>query len=160
MTTTSTPKTTSTDGLPRLLEQRLVCLQKLLYASERQQHLVSLGNLDAILGHLAQKQLLMDDLLEVERLLDPYRGVTPETREWKSPEERSLCQAMIAEGETLLATILRQDQESESSMKRQHDDLEEQIRKLGRGTTAAVAYSRQNNVLPSRETMTLLDLSH
>ncbi|MGL4943672.1 MAG: hypothetical protein ACRC46_10825 [Thermoguttaceae bacterium] len=146
--------------LPELLEKRLDCLRRLHYAAERQRYLVDVENIDAILGHLAQKQHLIDALLATERELDPHRGVAPEERAWASPEERERCQAVIAEGDTLLHAIIALDEESASTMMRQHKDLEGQIQRLGRGTAAAVAYSVQNVVSTSRETQTVIDLTH
>lgn len=151
---------TSTEKLPQLLRERKECLEKLLYASERQKELVTRGDLDTIVGHLGHKQRLMDELMRAERALDEYRGVDPAARQWKSEEDRLACEKIIAESESLLQQILSFDQKSIDDMQQQHHDLEQQIKRLGSGVVVATAYSKQNGISQNStpDEMTTLDL--
>ena len=121
-------------------------LQRLLLVSQRQVELVNEGNVTALIQHLGQRQKLWNEFELLEQQLAPHKGVPPERRVWKSPEERQLTEMALNRCKDLMERILANDQISLTTTAAQKDEVEEQLRRVQRSTTAATGYLKQSQL--------------
>ena len=126
------------------MQSRVSILEQLLQVSEKQLHLVQLGDMTLLLQLLARKQKVLEAFEALERQLDPYRNIEPQDRTWTSEQERLDCDAAIQKGRELLAEILKLDQQSETELAQQKDDTLRQMQKMDTTGKAAAVYAKQN----------------
>jgi len=110
-----------TDLLFRLVRARRACLASLRDIGRRQLELAQQGNITALLDVLSAKHRPLTELQRIERALDPFRSQDPAGRRWPSPRDRAACAGELAECETLLAEIVRQEKQCEAALLRQRD---------------------------------------
>ncbi len=89
---------------------------------------------------LAAKQHLLAQLQRLERNLDPFRSQDPESRRWRTPDDRRQCAAELASCETLLAEIVRQERQSESELTHRRDEASAQLQGVHSAQQAHRAY--------------------
>ena len=104
------------DLLADLIVRKRDCLVQLRDLGPRQLALVREGSMTTLLDLLSAKQRLLLELQRLERQLDPFRGQDPDARRWSTPETRQQTARRLAECETLLAQIVRQDKECEEEL--------------------------------------------
>lgn len=131
-----------TDLLTELICRKQQLLVQLRDLSRRQIALVGEGETTSLLGLLATKQTLIDELRSTDRRLDPFREQDPEQRRWRSPEDRRRCQAVSQACATLLSEIMLLDQHSETDMQRRRDAVAERLQGTHSADQARHAYAR------------------
>jgi hypothetical protein len=133
-------KSPETDELAALVERKHGCLCRLRELGARQLELVRRDEMTALLDVLAAKQRLIGELQQIERGLDPFRGQRADTRPWRTPEERRRCAERLAECQSLLAEIVRQERQGESELARRRDAAARQLQGAHIASQARGAY--------------------
>lgn len=134
-----------TDRLAKLIADKHACLVQLRDLGARQTELIHEGNLTALLRMFADKQRLLDDLLHLERQLDPYRDEEPELRVWKSADVRRRVSELVDQSQRLLDEILRQEQDGEAELRTRRDQVSARLQSLQVAGDAHQAYAADQN---------------
>ena len=111
-----------TDQLADLIRRKHECLVKLHELGRSQVNFVSTGELTELLLVLSGKQQLLERVHLIDRELDPYRHQQPESRTWRSPDDRRRCAALADECEALLRDIVEQERQSETQLRARRDE--------------------------------------
>jgi len=132
-----------TAALSELIRRKEELLRRLLPISVCQLEIVRRSDMTALLQHLGQKQRVMDEFEDVERLLAPFREIPPEKRKWKDETERLETGAAMERCTAMLEEILRNDSISTEELSIQKTEVKEQLRRVRQGSHVSSAY-RQN----------------
>jgi len=119
-------------------------LNRLLLISQRQVEIVNLGNATVLVQHLEQRERLWQEFELLEKQLTPHKGVPPESRVWKSAEERQLTEVSLNRCKTLLEEIMANDQISFAKAAEQKEKAEKDLRRVQLATTVVPAYAKQS----------------
>jgi hypothetical protein len=111
-----------TDQLADLIRRKHECLARLHELGRSQVNFVSTGELTELLLVLSGKQQLLDQLHSIDRELDPYRHQQPESRCWRTLDDRRRCAALADECEVLLREIVEQERDSEAQLRARRDE--------------------------------------
>ena len=131
---------------PELIRSEEELLNRLLLVSQRQLEIVEEGNFTILIQHLGLRQQLWNEFELLEQQLAPYKGIPPEHRVWKSPEERQLTEAALNRCKELLEKIMENDEKSMAKTAAQQDEVAEQLGRVKRGGNAAIGYGRQSQL--------------
>jgi hypothetical protein len=129
-----------TDLLTDLAGRKRECLTQLHALSQRQLELIEANDMTQLLGLLSAKQRLLVDLQQIERLLDPFRGQDPESRQWRCRADRQRCAELIANSQTLFAEIVAQENQSEAQLQRRRDGTAARLHQAHQAQQARAAY--------------------
>jgi len=143
-----------TDVLAGLICSKRDCLTQLRDMGRRQLETIDEGDMTSLLDILAAKQQWLARLRQIERALDPFRNQDPESRQWRTPEDRGRCARQIAECEQLLSEIIRQEKRGERAMVRRRDEAATRLQAAHFAGHARGAYAEQ-----SQNTINQLDLN-
>ncbi len=110
-----------TDQLAAIIQRKHTCLARLHRMGQRQLELIAGDQMTELLDVLASKQSFLEELQRLEGSLDPFRGQAPDSRVWRTAEEREKCAVQQAECETLLASIMAQEKQAETELIRSRD---------------------------------------
>ncbi len=124
----------SPQHLASLVRQKRSLLEQLRTLCENQKQTIEADDAERLLRILTAKQKLLSGLERIEQELAPFRDQDPETRPWKSEQERQACRADVQASEKLWETIL----ELESLCGK---ELEERRQALAKRLSAAQAQS-------------------
>lgn len=130
-----------TDLLAELMGRRLAVLTALRDMSRRQIELVSGSETTALLKLLADKQTLIDELSRTDRRLDPFRDQDPDSRRWRSLEDRRRCQQQAQDCAALLGEIILLEQHSATDLQRRRDQVAQRMHGAHSADRARHAYS-------------------
>ena len=131
-----------TRTLAALIERKHECLVGLRDLGLRQFELIDGGDLSQLLKLLSTKQHVIDLLQAIERDLTPFRQQDPEHRQWASPAERDRCAQQAEACQRLLAEIVAQEKQSESSLVARRDLAAQQIQGASVAGQARQAYTQ------------------
>jgi len=132
-----------TDALAELVDRKVECLTQLRDLGRHQDQMIADGSMGDLLKLLAIKQRLLTTLSKVERGLDPYRNQDPESRAWRSAEERSRCATASRRCEALLAEVVDQETRSERFLRERRDVVVAQLQTLHAAERARGAYAEE-----------------
>ena len=135
-----------TDLLAELIRKKQDILVQLRDLSRRQVALVGAGETVSLLGLLATKQTLIEELTQTDRQLDPFRSQDPEKRRWRTPDGRRICQEAAQSCTSLLAEIMLLEQHSETDMLRRRDMAASRLQGAHSADQARHAYARPASV--------------
>lgn len=133
--------TTSTDRLAELLCKKLKVLEEILSLSQSQCDLVQRDEIDSLMELLATKQTSLDQLRELQTLLAPYRGESPDSRVWHSPRRREQVQAVAARCESILEEVMRIEKQCEEILTARREAVAEDLKAAESAQFARDAYS-------------------
>jgi hypothetical protein len=131
-----------TDLLAELVDRRHAVLLALRDLTRRQFAHAGAGETTALLGVLASKQSLLEELQATDRRLDPYREQDPEARRWRTPDDRRRCQQAAAGCTALLSEIVLLEERSAADLVRRRDQAAERLQGVHAADTARAAYAR------------------
>lgn len=132
-----------TQQLARLVEQRRDLLARILELCQRQQGVIDAGDMTSLLEILSGKQRLLEDVQLIERALDPYRAERPESRRWRSEEDRRHCAAQVAHCDALYGEIVQHEKESERKLTLRRDEAAARLEGMHYGNHARGAYASE-----------------
>ncbi len=142
-----------TDFLTELIGKKLAVLQQLRDLSRRQTDLITDGNTSRLLSVLAAKQTLLAELQKIQKRLNPFRNQDPETRHWRSREDRLQCRQLSERCETLLGEIMLVERQSESELLQRRNAAVARLQGSHSATRATRAYI--DSPLPTRQRLDL-----
>ena len=129
-----------TDMLAVLIGKKLAVLEQLRDLSRRQSDLIEDSDMPKLLSILSAKQTLLNELQRLQRQLDPFRKQDPETRQWRSPQDRERCRQLSERCETLLSEIMVVEKQSESELAQRRDAAVARLRGTHSSAEATRAY--------------------
>ena len=136
--------------LSQLVTQRLRILEELLEMGRRQREVVAAGDTERLMTLLVAKHKLLRQLQVIERSLDPFREEDPESRRWRSPQDRAACRAAMERSTQILRQIEELDRHAESELVKQRAATEQQLQGLDHAHQARSAYLDVGGGVPSR----------
>ncbi len=99
-----------TDVLFDCMQKRVELARNLRQMHQAQTAAALESETDTLMGILARKQGLLDELAEIQMTLQPYVEDDPDTRCWSSQERREACRNNADESQRLLAELMRVEQ--------------------------------------------------
>lgn len=131
-----------TDVLAQLMDRKHEVLEQLHRLAQRQLAVVGEGgHTSELLGVLAAKQGLLDQLHAVQRQLDPYRHQDPDARQWRTPRDRQRCAQVSGRCQSLLGEVIELERRSEAQLKVQRDKTAAQLKAVSTAAEARAAYT-------------------
>ena len=143
-----------TDILLELVDARRETLRQLRDLGIQQQASVKSGDTELLFRVLAAKQRVLGDLQQTERRLAPYQDQDPDTRHWRTAEDRQRCAERARECSQLLADVIRQERESEKALILRRDEAADQLNAVHSAMHLRETYESQNRGAPSRLDLT------
>jgi hypothetical protein len=134
---------TDTQQLAELLDAKHGCLLELRDLGRAQSQWIAGGDVAHLLRTLAEKQQLIERLTRIERLLDPFRDQDPQSRVWRSADERGRCAKLIETSQALLDEILQQEKRNEAELQLKRDEVAARLQNLNVTRNARHAYAEQ-----------------
>ncbi len=132
---------TSTDRLAELLCLKLRVLEQVLTISQSQLDFVQRDEVDSLMELLAAKQVLLDQMRDLQTELTTFRTEDPDKRVWHSPQRREQTQRVAARCEAVLEEIMQLEKESERQLVVQRDAVAADLKAADRAEFARDAYS-------------------
>jgi hypothetical protein len=131
-----------TDVLARLMDRKHEVLKQLHQLAQRQLAVVGAGGQTSeLLGVLAAKQGLLDQLQALQRQLDPYRHQDPDSRRWRTPRDRQRCAQVSGRCQSLLGEVIELERRSEAQLRLQRDKTAAQLKAVSTAAEARAAYA-------------------
>lgn len=118
--------------LREVLKRRNALLEQVLGITRKQPGLIEGEETDQLLANIAQRQRLIDELVELTT------GLPEENRRARDPE----CFALDRESRELYERIAAQDKDNEQSAQKRLDDIRARLRMLQEERTAFTAYEK------------------
>ncbi len=132
--------------LVELAQQRLELLEALVELSRHQPELVEQRQLEPLLQLTLAKQAKIDQFSEIQRQIKTFCVEPLEPHQWPSPALRQRCQELLERGQTLLAQLMQQDQQSLEGLQLQRDWLAGQLQVHSSSQAALAAYGLQQTI--------------
>jgi hypothetical protein len=129
-----------TDRFAQLIDAKLTVLRQLQAIAQKQLLAIEESELTSLLSVLAAKQQLLDVLKQLDSQLEPYRAQDPESRIWRTPQDRVRCRQQAERCEAILRDVLGLEKQAESAMIRRREDVTNQIQQLDHAANAQRAY--------------------
>ena len=130
-----------TQHMADLITRRRDLMVKILKCSMDQERAISDGLVEQLVSRLNEKQVLVNELIEIQAALKPYSDVDAEQRDWESEDLRLRCGHEIEETERMNAAILEIDTRCERAMVQRRSELFDALNKNTDAATVAKAYS-------------------
>lgn len=132
----------STDLTPQrlmeLVQKRLQILVKMKETYIEQTR--SMADSEALLGTIARKQYLLDQLLAVHEEIAPFQEAGPESRNWPNESERQACQRIADEGQAILIELKSMEQFAIESLQQRHQAMQTELQMVQTALTMQQAY--------------------
>ncbi len=138
----------ATDNLAELIRKKHQLLVQLRAVGCKQEALVEGGNSQQLLQLLAAKQHLINGLQLVERYLRPFHAEDPDSRVWRSHEDRQRCATLADECRTFLAEVVAMERDQERRIQGHRNALAGQLQQAGKAQQAIEAYRQHQADLP------------
>jgi hypothetical protein len=135
------PNYIPTERLAGLVAAKHQVLKVLVQLSERQLEVIQEAEMTTLIKLLAAKQTVMTQLQEIEKELRPFRGEDPDLRVWRSPVERTACQAQAEAANALLSRALALEQQAETAMLMRRDAAATALSAVQTAGDARAAYA-------------------
>ncbi len=135
-----------TEQLFACMFQRYELLDALNTLAETQSLIASQNDVDVMLGLLARKQTLLEELAAVQERLEPYFTDQPDERVWQSSARRELCRKYSEQGQLLLAAIMQLEEGALTELTSRREAVAAQLQDGKDSIIASTAY-RTDNVL-------------
>src|SRR5262245_43311741 len=135
------PNCLPTEKLATLVATKHQVLKVLVQLSSRQLELIEAAEMTTLIKLLAAKQTVMSQLQAIEEELKPFRGEDPESRVWRSPAERTACQAQAEAANALLSKALALEQQAETAMLERRDAAATALSAVQTAGDARAAYA-------------------
>lgn len=133
-----------TERLFACMFQRYELLDALYTLAETQALIASQNDVDVMLGLLARKQTLLEELATVQERLEPYFTDQPDERVWKSIARRELCRKYSEQGQQLLASIMQLEEGTLTELTSRREAVAAQLQDGKDSIIASTAYKTEN----------------
>ncbi len=136
---------TSTEKLAELIHQKCQIAAQLFKIGQRQTTTIEAENTNALLKLLSAKQHLISALQSLENELKPFQNQDPESRQWRSPEQRALSAKEAEQTNQLMAEVIRMEKQNELVMTKRRDEVAQQLQQVNNANQASNAYESNNS---------------
>ncbi len=134
----------SSSGAREVLGKQRELYAKLLGMSRRQVDLVNRTRTDELLSLLAEKQLVLAELGELQEKLSPVHPDWEKVVSALSEQERGELRKIAGEIAALLEDILRLDEEGRQALGNLRDQALSQLKHIGSGKKVLDAYKQKD----------------
>jgi hypothetical protein len=134
---------TLTEMLVRALSGQRGLYVQLLALARQQSRFVATGETEELMGVLAARSRLIDQVAPLDVELQPFKGRWQEVLDGLAAPDRATVAGLLKEVQQLLADILAQDEMDKASLQRQKTDVGVQIQRTVTGAALAKAYGRR-----------------
>ena len=110
------------------LEQQLACYRKLARLAEAQREHVQQSHVEALLEVLANRQMILNQLAELESVIRPAKARWQEFLGEIEPESRSKAEHLLVEARRLLEQIMASDRTDALALEQRKLNLGRQIK--------------------------------
>lgn len=124
-----------------LLKQQNELYRRLRVLADRQKTLVTEDEVQPLLVLLAERQRLVDGLVELNRQLAPYRADWTARYGRLDPATRKQVAALLEEANAALGTVLQGDQRDSAALEARRQDLGGRLSKTDAANRASMAYA-------------------
>lgn len=138
-----------TDLLASLIGQKHEVLEKLRQLSRRQSDLIQGADMTGLMNVLAVKQLLINQLTDLEQRLNPFRDQDPDQRVWRSHEERTRCRQMSERCAAMLQEVMLIEKQCEGELRTRRDDVAHRLDTSHFAAEARAAYVDFGHSVPA-----------
>lgn len=129
---------------------RAACCRAVQELSERQPACIAAGNYEELIELLNHKQLLVDQLIGNDGTSQSLWRAWQADRDQLAQTERTACEAVLDETESLLRQILEQDAASTHDMQSQRDTTQAALSEINHAGQAARGYESPYEMSVSR----------
>jgi uncharacterized protein (DUF885 family) len=134
--------------LVRVLERQVGLYQQLDELGDEQSRMVRDGDADRLIGLLARRQELVDQVTELNRDLEPFTAQWDVLSERLPSQHRQTVQGYIAQLDTLVETITKRDQADHTALEERRGALASTMGSVGRSKQAIAAYATARSQSP------------
>ena len=134
---------TLTEMLVRTLSGQRGLYVQLLALARQQSQFVSTGETEELMGVLAERSRLIDQVAPLDKELQPFKGRWQEVLDGLASTDRAKVAGLLKEVQQLLADILAQDELDKASLQKQKSEVAVQINRTVTGAALAKAYGRK-----------------
>ncbi len=127
--------------LSLLIERQWNILSALKLLAVQQHDCLGSDDGELLLSMIARKQPLIEELLQVQLQLVPYRDEDPDQRVWCDSASRERCKAMVVSCEQLHQEVLRLESQSLSELETSRNAVAAQLQDCRDATLASSAYT-------------------
>ena len=131
---------------PELIRCQENLLRRLLAASQQQIEIAERGDATILEQFLVQRGQLWIEFEQILQLLAPFKGLPPEQRVWKNPEERQHTESAVNRCKELLLEIYANNQKSLTIGEELKEKVEKDLRRVQQAKNAAPAYMKQSQI--------------
>ncbi len=117
-----------TDRLLTLMTVKLELVESLYALSASQNALLPGEDVSSLLGVIARRETLIDQLSHVQQELEPYQTDDPDQRIWRTSDRRDTCRQVVGKIEKLLKEVLRLDGQTLDTMCQRRDIIAAELR--------------------------------
>jgi hypothetical protein len=130
--------------IQKLLTEELKCYRRLIELSERQRHFIRLGDTDALMNVLAQKEILITKISQLEGDIQPaFRQFPQFQQQMPEPVNR-----LINKISAILKQITVVEKESETLLIEKYNEIKEELGNLKQTKTILKTYAPQRAYRP------------
>ncbi|MEX0655183.1 MAG: flagellar export chaperone FlgN [Phycisphaeraceae bacterium] len=116
------------------------CYQQLKQLADRQATLIAEGETEQLLGVLAQRQQLVDELGRLSDDITPYRERWAQLSTSLGEDDRQRVNGLIEEVEALLEAIIAQDDRDRQQLQTAREQVGKQLKQTSHAGKAVSAY--------------------
>lgn len=131
-----------TDQLANLIAAKHKLLTQLQILSKRQLETISQNDASLLLRMLSAKQKMLDHLQTIESQLNPYRSQDPQSRQWRTQQDRQNTAQLAKQCELLLTELMTLEKQGEAVLRRRRDEAAQQLQGAHNAEQARKAYVR------------------
>ncbi len=146
------PNPLSSSRLIELLREQQALYRRLRLLAERQKSAVAQNDAQPLLALLAQRQSLVDTLVNINEQLVPYRKNWPDLYGNLEDPVRAEVAGLLEEANAALGSILQCDRRDTATLAAKTRDFADRLTTVGTGTRANAAYASAG--ADARRTMT------
>ena len=127
--------------LVELLKRQNALYRRLRLLTERQHTLVAQDDVQPLLALLAERQQVVDGLVDANQELTPFRTDWSDRYHRMDEPTRGQVAALLEEANSALGTILRSDLQDSATLSAKRMDVADRLATAETGSRASAAYS-------------------
>lgn len=144
-----------TDQLEQLIIEKHKVLEQLHTLSRYQLQLASsLDHVEDLMRVVAAKQTLIDQLLNLDEQLNPFRDQDPESRNWRNPADRQRVSEIARNSKVLLDELKQFENQSEQRVREKRDEVSAQLQASQKSTSTLEGYASSQPEMVSQFDLT------
>jgi hypothetical protein len=128
--------------LVRALSGQKALYQQILNLAHQQSQYVATGESESLMTVLGARSRLIEQVLPLDRDLQPYKGRWQEVLDGLPPADRKIVGGLLQDVQKLLADILALDERDKESLIRQKSVVGAEIKRTVTGAALNKAYGR------------------